>query len=72
MRFKLDENFGGRIKSLFVKDGYDTSTVIEQELGGADDKTIYEFAVMRRDVLLALILIFRMLLDFHRKDAEEL
>lgn len=64
MRFKLDENFGGRIKSLFIKEGYDTSTVIEQKLGGADDKTIYEVCCNEKRCLVSLDLDFSDVIRF--------
>jgi predicted nuclease of predicted toxin-antitoxin system len=42
MKIKLDENLGTLGKSLLEADGHDVATVAQQQLGGAQDTSIYE------------------------------
>lgn len=51
MDFKLDENLGPSIKSLFVEYGHDCATTREEGLGGADDPVILTAAVSEWRVL---------------------
>ena len=42
MKFKLDENFGTRTPRIFQELGHHADTVIDEELGGASDKVLYD------------------------------
>ena len=42
MKFKLDENFGRRTADLFVHAGHAIETVVEEGLGGASDRAVFE------------------------------
>ena len=41
MRFKLDENFGGRTQRVFRAQGHEVHTVKEESLGGASDADLF-------------------------------
>lgn len=47
MRFKLDENLPVELADLLRSAGHDAQTVLDQQLGGADDRDIA--AVCRRE-----------------------
>ena len=64
MKLELDENFGKRIKELFTENGYDAATVIDEKLGGADDKTIYEVCCREKRCLVSLDLDFSDVIRF--------
>ncbi len=51
MKFKLDENLGPSIQSLFQEHGHDCVTTREEGLGGADDPDILKAAVSEGRVL---------------------
>jgi predicted nuclease of predicted toxin-antitoxin system len=51
MKFKLDENLGPSIQSLFREYGHDCATTREEGLGGADDPDILAAAVSEGRVL---------------------
>ena len=42
MRFKLDENLGSRSAHILRKAGHDVETVLDENLSGAGDETIYQ------------------------------
>jgi len=42
MNFKLDENFGTRTQRIFQELGHHADTVIDEKLGGASDKVLYD------------------------------
>ena len=42
MKFKLDENFSGRIKQLFLEAGHEVDTVRDEVLQGSPDELIYQ------------------------------
>jgi predicted nuclease of predicted toxin-antitoxin system len=44
MKFKIDENLGPSIQSLFHEHGHDCSTTREEGLGGADDPDVLQAA----------------------------
>ena len=54
MRFKLDENIGQRGANLLGSAGHDVSTVLDEELSGADDSSVLEAAIAERRVLITL------------------
>jgi predicted nuclease of predicted toxin-antitoxin system len=41
-RFKLDENLTARAAEALRKAGHDVRTVLEQDLGGAADQTVFD------------------------------
>jgi predicted nuclease of predicted toxin-antitoxin system len=51
MKFKLDENLGPSIQSLFHEHGHDCATTREEGLGGAEDPDILEAAVAEGRIL---------------------
>lgn len=42
MKFKLDENFGARTLSIFQAAGHNVETVVQEALGGAADRELYQ------------------------------
>jgi predicted nuclease of predicted toxin-antitoxin system len=58
VKFKLDENFGKSIKEIFIKYKYDAETVIDENLQGSTDKTIYETRLKEKRCLVTLDLDF--------------
>jgi predicted nuclease of predicted toxin-antitoxin system len=54
MKFKLDENFGPSALEVFQQHGADCQTVLEEKLGGADDKSVLASAVAENRVLVTL------------------
>jgi predicted nuclease of predicted toxin-antitoxin system len=54
LRFKLDENISKRAASLLGSAGHDVSTVLDEELSGAQDKAILEAAVAEGRALITL------------------
>jgi predicted nuclease of predicted toxin-antitoxin system len=58
VRLKLDENLGRSIAAFFRAAGHDTSTVLEQRLGSADDQTVFAVCARERRVLITLDLDF--------------
>jgi predicted nuclease of predicted toxin-antitoxin system len=54
LRFKLDENISKRAASLLDTAGHDVSTVLDEELSGAQDKAVLEAAVAERRALITL------------------
>ena len=42
MKFKLDENFGAGLQSLFQKSGHDVETAVSENLSGTTDEHIFE------------------------------
>ena len=46
MKFKLDENLGPSIQSLFHERGHDCATTREEGLGGSDDPELLKAAVV--------------------------
>jgi predicted nuclease of predicted toxin-antitoxin system len=51
MKFKLDENLGPSIQSLFHEHGHDCATTREEGLGGADDPEVLKAAVAEGRIL---------------------
>ncbi|MDQ7827097.1 MAG: DUF5615 family PIN-like protein [Candidatus Eremiobacteraeota bacterium] len=41
MKFKLDENFGTRVKNIFQSEGYDVQTVHDQGIAGCSDRDLF-------------------------------
>ncbi len=58
MKFKLDENFGSRIRILFQNQGFDVKTVFEQNLQGCPDQRLYEACINEKRCLVTLDLDF--------------
>ena len=54
MKWKLDENLGSRTVHLFLKAGHDAETVLQEELSGSSDETLFEVCVREDRCLLTL------------------
>ncbi len=64
MKWKLDENLGSRTVHLFLKAGHDAETVLQEELSGASDETLFEVCVREDRCLLTLDIDFADVLRF--------
>lgn len=51
MKFKLDENLGPSIQSIFQEHGHDCATAREEGLGGADDPKMLQAAIAEDRIL---------------------
>jgi len=58
MRFKLDENLDAQLASVLTRDGHDVATVVDEQLGGQPDETIYRRCVVEKRTLVTLDLDF--------------
>ncbi len=58
MRFKLDENLGGRTVSLFVASNHDVETVRSENIAGCSDQDRYQRCVEERRCRITLDLDF--------------
>lgn len=54
MKFKIDENLPAETCGLFREAGFDTVSVRDQELTGADDPDLYAVCQRERRVLITL------------------
>ena len=43
MRFKFDENLPAQLAALFAESGHDAVTVLDEQIGGAQDPRIPEY-----------------------------
>jgi predicted nuclease of predicted toxin-antitoxin system len=64
MKWKLDENFGSRTAHLFIEAGYDAETVLQEQLGGSSDETLYAHCIREDRCLLTLDMDFADVLRF--------
>lgn len=64
MKWKLDENFGTRTAHLFLHAGHDVETVLEEQLGGPSDETLFEACIREDRCLLTLDMDFADILRF--------
>lgn len=64
MKWKLDENFGTRTAHLFLHAGHDVETVLEEQLGGSSDETLFEACIREDRCLLTLDMDFADILRF--------
>jgi len=58
MKFKLDENFGGRTQRIFAAAGHDVQTVRDEFLQGASDQHLYAVCCAEQRCLITLDLDF--------------
>ena len=58
MKFKLDENFGARTRSVFEQSGHDVQTVRQETLSGTDDQNLYAVCCAEGRCLVTLDLDF--------------
>ncbi len=58
MRFKLDENFDARLALLFAEAEHEVDTVLDENLSGSSDETIYHVCRNTGRVLVTLDLDF--------------
>jgi predicted nuclease of predicted toxin-antitoxin system len=54
LKWKLDENFGSRTVHVFLQAGEDADNVLQEELSGASDQTIYDVCIREDRCLLTL------------------
>ncbi len=69
MKFKLDENFGGRTQRIFVTAGHDVQTVRDESLQGASDQQLYAVCCAEQRCLVTLDLDFANVTRFLPKKA---
>jgi predicted nuclease of predicted toxin-antitoxin system len=58
VKFKLDENLPGLIRTTLVGLGHDAQTVTEEKLAGATDDAVLQASIAERRVLITLDLDF--------------
>ncbi len=58
MKFKLDENLGGRTLASFQRAGHEAHTVLDEHLSGALDDQLYQTCVAEQRCLVTLDLDF--------------
>jgi predicted nuclease of predicted toxin-antitoxin system len=68
MKFKLDENLGDLGRDLLVTAGHDVSTVVQQQMSGANDDTPYKTCRAAGRVLVTLDRDFGEVLRFPPED----
>ena len=66
MKWKLGENFGSRTVHLFNEAGHDAQAVLQEQLGGSTDETLFEVCGREERRLLTLNIDFADLLRFPR------
>lgn len=54
MKFKLDENFGPTVHTVFQRRGLDCRTVREERLGGEADEKVLEAAIAEGRILVTM------------------
>src|SRR5690242_6390769 len=64
MKFKLDENFGTRTQQLFVAQGHDVQTVLQEGLQGSSDMNLFEICRSEQRCLVTLDLDFSNVIRF--------
>ena len=64
MKFKLDENLGPSSARIFAEFGHDAKTVVEERLGGTNDRTIIGACIEEQRCLVSLDLDFADVLRF--------
>lgn len=68
MKFKLDENLSKRIQKIFVDFGYDSETVLQENLNGCSDEQIYQVCCKENLCLVTLDKDFGDVLKFNPKN----
>lgn len=58
LKFKIDENLPKEIAELLVKNGHDALTILDQSLGGKNDKSIISICQKEKRCLITLDLDF--------------
>ena len=58
MKFKLDENFGLRAKKLFLEFNHDVHSVVDEQLQGCPDESLFSKCVSENRCLVTLDLDF--------------
>jgi predicted nuclease of predicted toxin-antitoxin system len=54
MQFKIDENLPAEIAELLLENGYDTKTVLQQELIGAKDEVLINICKQENRIFVTL------------------
>lgn len=70
MKIKLDENFSPKLAKLFINAGFDTDTVLDEELSGADDAELYEKISKENRCMITLDLDFANIIRFPADSTE--
>lgn len=69
MKFKLDENFGGRTQNIFREAGHDIETVREEGLSGSSDAGLFERCREEKRILVTLDLDFSDIVRFPPRES---
>lgn len=64
VKFKLDEHFGKRLKSIFLNSGYDAETVRDENLQGVPDIDLFDVCKKESRCLITLDLDFSDVIRF--------
>ena len=54
MHFKLDENLPIEAKNLFIREGFDTETVYDENLNGCSDNVLFSRCKQEKRILITL------------------
>ena len=68
MRLKLDENLSQEIKTIFLKNGFDASSVFDQEMTSSSDDNLIEVCRIEKRCLVSLDLDFSNPIRFKPSD----
>lgn len=64
MKWKLDENLGSRTAHILRSAGYDVETVLQEQLCGASDETLFEVCIREGRCILTMDVDFADVLRF--------
>ncbi len=64
LKLKLDENFSPQLSSLFESAGFDTETVLSEQLSGASDDVLFEKIKAEKRCMVTLDLDFANILRY--------
>jgi len=68
MRIKLDENLPIEAKNLFIREGFDTETVYDENLSGCSDNVLFSRCKQEKRILITLDVGFSNPLKYPFKD----
>lgn len=70
MKFKLDENLGNQIKSIFEKENLKVSSIREEKLSGCSDIELYKFCKRNGYCLVTFDLDFSDIIRFPSRNTQ--